>query len=200
MAWLSPKIDTGMVVSAGRDRRTELRRLIGLGRADKLVYLYIGRYGQTNLDWQRLEQLAQRGVHFLSNHAVLGASLSNLHVVPSSGWPGADLIASTDTVVAKAGYGTACQAMASGTPIVYPPRQGFAEYRTLDRALRLWGGGVPISSRDFRALDLERALARAFAIRPGAAPFPTDGAKRVAGHLARLCRPSRRRAELPAGR
>jgi hypothetical protein len=127
MAWLSSKIDAGMVVNRGRDRRAELRRLLGLGRAAKLVYLYFGRYGQSDLDWLRLERFAKRGVHFVSYAAAPGGGMSNFHVVPTAAWTGADLIASSDTVVAKAGYGTACQAMASGTPIVYPPRFGFAE-------------------------------------------------------------------------
>ena len=121
MSWLGNKIDMGMVVNRGRDRRTELRRLLGLEKTRKLVYLYIGRYGQNDLDWPRLERLNQQGVHFVSYHDAPGGSLSNLHVVPSPDWPGGDLIASSDAVVAKAGYGTACQAMASGTPIIYPP-------------------------------------------------------------------------------
>ena len=39
--------------------------------------------------------------------------------------------------------------------MIYPPRRGFAEFRSLDRALRTWGGGIPLSSRDFRAMRLE---------------------------------------------
>jgi hypothetical protein len=77
--------------------------------------------------------------------------------------------------------------MASGTPIVYPPRRGFAEYRALDRALRAWGGGVPIASSDFHELRLERALATALELKPGPPPFSTDGAARIASHLAKVC-------------
>ena len=104
-------------------------------------------------------------------------------------------------VVAKAGYGTVCEAMARGTPMIYPPRSGFAEYRSLDRVLRSWGGGVPISSRDFFTLKLDRALTRALEIGPGPAPYLTDGAKQIASHLASLCRPSRgRKVSVVAGR
>ena len=73
--------------------------------------------------------------------------MPNMHVVPALDWTGADLAASADAMVAKAGYGTACEAMVAGTPMIYPPRAGFAEHRALDRALRSWGGGVPASAR-----------------------------------------------------
>jgi hypothetical protein len=188
MAWLRPAISVGMVVNHGRNRRAELVRWLGLSRRDHLVYLYLGRYGQSDVDWSRLERLAARGVHFLSYEPAPTERLANLHVVPSPNWPGGDLIASSDVVVAKAGYGTACEAMASGTPMVYPPRRGFAEFRALDRALRAWSGGLPISSRDFRDLRLERVLERALQTEPGPPPFPTNGASRIAEHLTRVCR------------
>jgi hypothetical protein len=195
MTWLEPKIELGMVVNQGRDRRSELRALLGLSKREKLVYLYLGRYGQCDLDWSRLERAAANGIRFLSYYPAPAGEIHNVHVIPSTGWPGGDLIASSDAIVAKAGYGTVTEAMASGTPMIYPPRRGFAEFRALDRSLRSWGGGIPISSRDFRALRLERALERALALAPGPPPFPADGAEHIARHLTVLCRPaSRRRA------
>jgi hypothetical protein len=187
MSWLKPSIDVGMVVNRGRDRRRELTERLGLTRRERLVYLYIGRYGQDDLDWSRLERLGERGIHFVSYDGVPDSGPENLHVIPSEDWPGGDLITSCDVVVAKAGYGTACEAMASGTPMVYPPRRGFAEFRSLDRALRAWAGGIPVSSRGFQCMRLEAALERAFAIEPSPPPFPADGAGRIAGYLARLC-------------
>ena len=181
-------IEPGMVVNQGRDRSGELRRLFGLKRTDKLVYIYIGRYGQNDLDWSRLERFARDSVHFLGYYPAPAGNPPNFHVVPSAEWPGGDLIASSDAIVAKAGYGTVCEAMARGTPMIYPPRTGFAEFRSLDRALRAWGGGVPISSRDFFALKLDRALGGALSIKPGPAPVPADGAKQIADHLTKLCR------------
>jgi hypothetical protein len=187
MAWLRPAIDVGMVVNQGRNRRSELVRALGLGPRDRVVYLYVGRYGQADLDWSRLERFGERGIHFVGYDPAPGGGPSNLHVIPSAVWPGGDLIASTDAAVAKAGYSTACEAMASGTPMIYPPRRGFAEFRSLDRALRDWPGGVPISSRDFQGLRLERALDRALSVKPGPPPFPADGAAQIARHLAAIC-------------
>src|SRR5271166_5994428 len=200
MAWLPGQVNVGMVANPGRDRRKELRGLLGLSSKEKLIYFYVGRYGQNDLDWGRLETYAAKGVHFVGYHSAPAGPLKNLHLLSPSEWHGSDLIASTDALVAKAGYGTVCEAMAGNTPIVYPPRRGFSEFRALDRSLRSWGGGIPVSARDFRELRLDRALDRAFHLGPLTPPFPTDGAARVARHLAGLCRPvSNRQLEQSAG-
>ncbi len=174
-------IEVGLVAVAGVDRRAELRAGLGLADSAKLVYFYVGRYGQANLGWERLSSFD--GVHFVGFHPAPTGPLANLHVVPPTEWTGADLAASADAIVAKAGYGTACEAMVARTPFIYPPRVGFAEHRALDRALRAWGGGIPATTREFADLDLGRLLDRAFALRPGPPPYPADGAAKVARHL-----------------
>jgi hypothetical protein len=189
LADIAPLIEVGMVVTPGHNRREALRKPLGLAADDKLVYLYIGRYGQADLGWKRLEPLRREGVHFISFHPAPVGPLSNLHIVSPHEWTGADLAASTDAIVAKAGYGTVCEAMVAGTPMIYPPRTGFSEHRVLDRALRAWGGGIPLSARAFTELRLEGPLARAFALKPGPPPFPADGAARVAERLTQTCLP-----------
>ena len=42
---------------------------------------------------------------------------------------------------------------------------------------------MPISSRDFFTLKLDRASARALEITPGPAPYAIDGAKCIANHV-----------------
>ncbi len=179
---MAPLVEVGMVVTPGRDRRAELRERLGLASTDRLVYFYIGRYGQDGLGWDRLGQLGERGMHFVGFHPA-PASPANFHVVPADEWTGADLAASCDVAVAKAGYGTVCEAIVAGTPLIYPPRAGFAEHAALERALAAWGGGVRVDPEDFRGLRLDEALDRALSLRPGAPPYPADGARRVARHL-----------------
>lgn len=188
MSWLPRQVNVGMVANPGRDRRKELYRLLGLGEKDRLVYFYVGRYGQDGLDWDRLESFAARGIHFVGYHSAPVGPLRNLHLVSASEWSGGDLIASSDALVAKAGYGTVCEAMAGGTPIIYPPRHGFSEFRALDRALRVWGGGLPVTTRAFQHFQLDAPLARAFRMGSLRPPFPPDGASTVAHHLTQLCR------------
>ncbi len=187
---LQPQMAVGLVVSPGHDRRRELIQSLNLPEDVKLVYSYLGRYGQDG-PWQRLERLGDRGIHFVSFAAPGGreSAPANWHVIEAARWTGADLAASTDVVLAKAGYGTVCEAMAHRRPLIYPPRHGFAEHHALDRSLRAWGGGVPLRGRDFRALRVERALDEAFQLRPGPPPYPADGASRIAERLAQSCDP-----------
>jgi hypothetical protein len=187
-------IEVGMVVTPGHCRRDALRRQFGLASGDRLVYCYVGRYGQAGLGWERVAALGSKGIHFVGFHPASSGPLANLHVVPPDEWTGGELAASSDAIVAKAGYGTVCEAMVAGTPMIYPPRAGFAEHRALDRALRAWGGGLPATAREFAELRVERLLDRAFSLKPGLPPFPADGAARVAERLTQtcLCSPSRR--------
>ena len=185
LAGMAPLIEVGMVVTPGRDRRAELRDRLGLASGDRVVYFYIGRYGQDGLGWDRLGRLGDRGLHFVGFHPS-PEPMENFHVVPADDWTGADLAASADVAVAKAGYGTVCEAIVAGTPLIYPPRTGFAEHEPFERALDAWGGGVRVDPDDFTAFRIEAALDRALALRPGAPPYPTDGARRVARHLSAL--------------
>ena len=182
---LAPLIQAGMVVTPGRDRRVELRNRLALSPTDRLVYFYVGRYGQADLGWDRLRRLGDRGIHFVGFHPAPEtiSRISNLHVIPAADWTGADLAASADVIVAKAGYGTVCEAMVARVPFVYPPRTGFAEHEALETALSDWGGGIRVSPDDFHAFRLDDALDRAFALHPGPPPFLADGASLVARHL-----------------
>lgn len=190
MAGIAPTIDVGMVVTPGLDRKAELVDRLALAKGSKLVYLYLGRYGQDSLDWSRIARLGCEGVHFVGFHpAPEGVETpGNLHVVPPRKWTGADLAASTDVVVAKAGYGTACEAMVASTPMIYPPRIGFAEHKALAWALTTWGGGLQAPRRSFDRLRIDTQLRQALNLRPGPPPFPTDGADRVAQILTHFCR------------
>jgi hypothetical protein len=197
---VAPVLEVGMVVGPGHNRRDALRKQFGLKASDRLVYFYVGRYGQDDLGWKRLERLVTKKIHFIGFHPAPGHARTpeNLHVVSPHEWTGADLAASTDALVAKAGYGTTCEAMVAGTPMLYPPRTGFAEFRALDRALRAWGGGIPMPARAFAEMRLERALESAFALKPGPPPFPADGAARVAERLAQTCLSTLRCCKGPA--
>ena len=62
-AWSSTRAATAATSCAGT---------LGLTRREKLVYFYIGRYGQDDLDWERLERLGARRIHFVGFHPAPG--------------------------------------------------------------------------------------------------------------------------------
>lgn len=185
LAEIPSRRDVGMIVTPGRANREGLCRLLDIDPKSTLVYFYIGRYGQANLDWANLAAL--RGYEFIGFHEAPVGRLPNLHAVPPTEWTGADLAASCDVAVAKAGYGTVCEVMVAGTPLIYPPRTGFAEHAALESALATWGGGIPAPADVFTTLQLGPLLARARVCRPGRLPFPADGAAKVADALVAWC-------------
>ena len=99
-----------MVVNPGRDRRAELCRLTGLDRKpiswSTSTSAAMGRATSTGRGWNGSPRAEST---FLSYHPVPAGRLDNLHVVPSADWPGGDLIASSDAILAKAGYGTSAR-------------------------------------------------------------------------------------------
>ena len=135
-----------MVVTPGRNRRRRASRAgSGLAPGDtaRLLLHRPVRPGRTwaGSGWRRL---GGAGIHFVGFHPAperpAGRTCTSSR---ADEWTGADLAASTDAIVAKAGYGTVCEAMVAGTPMIYPPRTGFAEYRVLDRALPSLGRRHP---------------------------------------------------------
>jgi len=189
MNWLDRKEDVGLVGTAGSDRQAELKRTFQLGARDRVVYCYFGRYGQEDLEWDRMATMLDDRIHFVGFHGPPPgvAPPSNLHVVDAKRWTGADLAASCDLIVAKAGYGTACEAMLAGKPILFPPRTNFAEHRSLATGLKAWGGGLPVARRAFDRLRIEAQIRRALQLSPGPPPFRTDGSAVVAERLTRVC-------------
>jgi hypothetical protein len=78
---------------------------------------------------------------------------ANLVVLSREAMPHEDLVASVDCVISKAGYGLVGECMAAGVPLVYGPREGFAEFGALDAALQTWDGGIRLESEAFLRAD-----------------------------------------------
>lgn len=185
---VAERVNVGMVLTHGRDRRSELCREFRIDPTAKLVSIYVGRYGHDQLPWERLGEIPD--THFVTYHRLFKTRgpLPNVHTVSAADWSGGDLAASVDVAVAKAGYGSVCEAMSSGTPLIYPPRAGFAEFAALDSALKAWGGGVPMTAAQYENLDLGSLLKHALRLRPGSPAFLAAGAARVADALLARCR------------
>lgn len=172
-------VDVGLVVNDARDVRQELLARFGLKPETRLVYFYVGRYGVEELPWARLTEFPP-DVVFIGLHPP-GQELSGrFFTVDPTEYCGADLLKACDVAIAKAGYGAVVEAMAVGTPVIYPPRESFIEFPALDNALRGWPGGFPVTDHEFQSLLFHEVLLKALAAKIEPPPLPLDGAARVA--------------------
>jgi hypothetical protein len=166
----------------GRNRRAELLHKYGLGPDKHLGLTYFGRPGIAGMDLRRLEDFADW--EFLRISPIDGAP-ANYHFIPKTDFPYQDLVASVDLLICKIGYGVAAEAMIHGTPLLYPPREDFAEYPILDAAVRSWGGGYPLSREEFIAFDWKSTCAAA--VENGRLkPCRSDGARLCAAAIENL--------------
>ena len=175
-------VDMGLVINEGRDVRAELLSKFNLTADSKLVYFYVGRYGVEELPWDRLTEYPPN-IIFIGLHPPGKPLPGRFVVVDPNEYSGADLLRSCDAAIAKAGYGAVAEAMAVGTPVIYPPREGFVEFPALDHALRNWAGGQPVSESEFRNLSIHKVLEAALQSRVGAPSVSLDGAQKVANIL-----------------
>ena len=116
----------------------------------------------------------------------LPASLpANVHPArPEGDVDFSDLLAVSDVVLSKLGYGTIADAIAADTRLLWPRREGFREDDVTEveapRYLRM--AELPLD--DFRAGRWRRSLEQAMALPPPTADISTQGAAACAAFLA----------------
>ena len=128
--------------------------------------------GSEGLDGQTIGRFS--GWEFLGISAVDSLS-ANYHYIEKTDFPYQDLIASADCMVGKLGTGAVAEAMLHGKPMIYLPRDDFAEFGALDAAVRQWGGGECLTARAFTGCEWGEALWRSV-LRPR--PLPVKSAAR----------------------
>jgi hypothetical protein len=158
MPYLPRKERVGLVCRPGHPRRDELLAHLGPAAAvgKRLALVYLGSWGYP-LAYERLESF--RDWHFLSLDAP-PVPVANWSVVPRDLMGHPDMVASVDLVVSKPGYGIVAECLSLGTPFLYCPRPGFAEYAAMDAVLSAWPGGLPVSQEAFLSLEWGDLLAR----------------------------------------
>jgi hypothetical protein len=172
-----------LVTRRGQSVRDILRQALDLPSEKHLALLYLGGWG-LNIDWQAVEQLADW--IFLLDRP-LPQPAANVRAFDPGILRYADVAASVDTVVSKAGYGTVTECIANSVPLIYLPRHGFAEHEALVLGMNQWGGGIEISEQAFHAGEWHDALRRALTVQPNPAAFATNGAEVIAQKIMEFC-------------
>lgn len=142
------------IAGVGRDRRDELDRKHGLSRDEKLVLVSLGGIASRlpMEDWPRLD-----GVRWLvqENWQV---RRPDAVVLESLGMGFGDLLASSDALLCKPGYGSFVEAACCGTPVLYVDRPDWPETPALVEWLRQQGSCAEVSRGDLELGTLEHPL------------------------------------------
>ena len=168
----------GILVTPGIDRRAGVAcEAWAATPTDRLVYFYIGRYGQENMGWRRLERLD--GVHFVGFHPAQNSWRTCARRPPTSG-PIVRPAASADAIVAKAGGWADLPGDGRRDPLIYPAPDRLRRAPRIGKALR---AGVAASASRRSSSSAAARTAPRTSLRPQALPppFPVTRASMVAG-------------------
>ena len=180
MPGLFPSVEAvPLVARQGRPIRDALTSALGIAPGKRLALLYLGGWG-LKIEWAALEKFTD-WVFLLDRPAPQIAS--NVRVFDPRIWRYADVAASVNAVVSKAGYGTVTECIANSVPLVYLPRFGFAEHEALVLGMNQWGGGIEISEAEFHAGSWRDALDAALDTLPNPNAFAVNGAEVIAHKL-----------------
>ena len=121
MPGLANAVDVGPVADAGRERRAELRDALGLSSSVRLVLVSLGGlpFQLDFTNWPRL-----KGVFYLAQR---GGAHPQLLDFGSLGWAFPELLAASDVLLTKPGYGSFVEAATAGVAVLSLPRRDWPE-------------------------------------------------------------------------
>jgi len=178
MADLTNAVAIPPVVQPGCNRRAELSARLGLDPDDKLVLVGMGGipYRPPVERWPRLP-----GVVYLAPDDWHGdhPSVRSLH---ETGMVFRDVLASSDALITKPGYGSYVEAAVAGVPVLYIPRPDWPEAPYLNAWLEDKARALEIREAQLLSGDLAEPLARLWAM-PEKAPVKAEGDRMAALYL-----------------
>jgi hypothetical protein len=179
MAALDRVVNVGPIAALGRERRAELREMVGCGDSARLVLVALGGI-PTRLPLKDWPPLAH--THWLVP-AEWRVARADTSAIEPLGWPFADLLRSVDAVVTKPGYGTFAEAACNGTAVLYQRRGDWPEQDCLIEWLHANARAGEIGGDALRrgalSAALDEVLGAAVPRRPSA-----DGIEQAAQFLA----------------
>lgn len=156
-------IDVPLVVRRLHRSRKEVRRELGIGDDMKLVIL---NFGGQPAGWKLKEEYLPSGwlclVCGASDHQELPPNFRKLAKDVYT----PDVIAASDCMLGKIGYGTVSEALAYKLPFVFVRRDYFNEEPFLRNMLEYYQGGVEMIRRDLLTGHWRPYLERAASLKP----------------------------------
>jgi hypothetical protein len=177
-------VDVPLVVHRARRSRTRIRAALGIPPDDgrPLVLVSFGGFGSGHLappSWDALANL-----RFVSHApAPPGFPAPWTRVSGTTAPPHEELVAGCDVVIGKPGYGTCAEVLAHGQRFLHLPREDFREVAVLEAGLRRHPAARQLPREDFFGGRWRHHLESVLALPAPVAPWPADGADRVADTL-----------------
>jgi hypothetical protein len=166
-------------------RDTVLER-VGLDTNDSRPLVLVAMGGWECRTWSPIAVEGCLDVRFLVVGDVpvrLRTDVTRVPVELGAGYAFSDLVAVSDVVLSKPGYGIASECVLNRTPLLGVERRGFREAPELVRDMKAFGPFDEISLADFFAGRWERALLSLLESDQAWQPVPEDGAQVVARRL-----------------
>lgn len=178
MAWLHRAEDLPPVAMTGRNRRAELDARLGLGPETRVVLAGFGGIGYAG----RVPRC--EGVHWLVPEDWLGGGKRDDQTgLAATGWPYLDLLASSDVLLTKSGYGSYVEAAAHSLAVLHVERPDWPESLFLSGWLSQYARSLAVREEDFPHLGENIAAVLAMPPKP---PVLASGAEQAATRLGEL--------------
>lgn len=167
-------VDVPLVARHSKRPPEETRRLLGLDPRQPAFLLAFATLGLDDSALRAVETIPE--AVFLFKHP-LDYRLSNGLCLDPFDLSYPDVIAASDAVITKPGYGIVSDCLAHGTPMIYTDRGDFPEYPILVDAMKKHLPVAYLPSRDLYAGRWEHAMAEIRRSSPRPVNLGTDGAE-----------------------
>jgi len=175
-------VDIPLLADPGRARREDLAGLTGADPRRPWILLSF-----TTLEWS--ETVLDRVERELADYEFftvrpLEWRRRNIHPVAREQIPFSDVLASSDGVLTKPGYGIISECIVNDKVLIYADRADFREYSVLVEGIRRYCRNVHIPAAQLYAGDLAESLAAARRAPPPPERMAAGGAERAAEIIA----------------
>lgn len=178
MADLPNLIPVAPIAAVGTNRRDELNRRLDLSPGEKLVLVSLGGIA-SRLPIEHWPRIA--GVRYLVQQSWQADHPDAIAFEPLQMHFG-DLLASSDALICKPGYGSFAEAACGGVPVLFVNRPDWPESPALVEWLQRHGVCREVARERLERGNIAQDLSALWSVPPAAPPLP-DGAAQVADWL-----------------
>ena len=148
--------DTGPSFPLTEAPSQDVRKLLGMERGEKLVFIAFGGIPLTALPFEEMEFC--EGFHFLVGGILLNSSARRVHRIEDIKMPFGEILRQADVVMTKPGYATITIAVHYDIPLVYVRRHNFVDEQRLVDYAHQHGRALELTREDFEAGVWEKTL------------------------------------------